>query len=109
MGVATVEVSGAQATQWAAELHAVLAANTAPGDSVSPVEVQRSAAVVIAVIGLVFSGIGTAKTLWEWWQARHKDAGTVTIVFSDGTRIALSDVSQQQLEIVFQQTGTEQH
>lgn len=108
MGAATVEVSGVQATQWAAELHAVLAANTEPGDRVSPVEVQRSAAVVIAVIGLVFSGIGTAKTLWEWWHARRRDGGTVTIVFSDGTRVALSDVSQQQLEIVLQQADTEQ-
>ncbi|MEV6928999.1 hypothetical protein AB0M46_31520 [Dactylosporangium sp. NPDC051485] len=108
MGTATVEVSGAQATQWAAELHAVLTANAAPGDSVSPVEVERSAAIVIAVIGLVFSGVGTAKTLWDWWYARRRDGGTVKILFSDGTSIALSDISQEQLEIVFQQAETPQ-
>ena len=73
MGTATLEVSGADAAQWAAELHAALAANAQPGDSVSPVEVQRSAEMVIAVIGLVFAGVGTAKTIWDWWQSRRPE------------------------------------
>ncbi|RBQ03863.1 hypothetical protein DQE82_30050 [Micromonospora sp. LHW51205] len=103
MGTATVEVSGAQATQWAAELHAVLTVNAQPGDKVSPVEVARSAEMVIAVIGLVFAGVGTAKTIWDWWHSRRQGGVTVTILLSDGTRLNLSDVSQDQLEIVFRQ------
>lgn len=103
MGTATVEVSGAQATQWATDLHAVLAANTQPGDSVSPVEVRRSAEMVTAVIGLVFAGVATAKTIWDWWHPRRRDGGTVTILLAEGTRLNLSDVSQNQLEIVFRQ------
>lgn len=108
MGAAVVEVSGVQAMRWAAELRGVLAGNAGLGGSVSPVEVQRSAADVMAVIGLVFSGIGAAKTLWDWWQAGHRDGGTVTVVFSDGTRVTLSDVDLQQLEIVFHQAETQQ-
>ncbi|MEU9507112.1 hypothetical protein AB0D32_12615 [Micromonospora sp. NPDC048170] len=108
MGTATLEVSGAQAAQWAADLHAVLAANAEAGDRVSPVEVDRSAATVIAVIGLVFSGVGTAKTIWEWWHPKRQEGGTVKILFGDGTQLTLSDVSQQRLEIVFQQAETPQ-
>jgi hypothetical protein len=103
MGTATVEVSGAQAPHWAADLHAVLAANAQPGDSVSPVEVQRSAELVIAVIGLVFAGVATAKTIWDWWHSRPREGVAVTILLGDGTRLDVSRVSQGQLEIVFQQ------
>jgi hypothetical protein len=111
MGTAIVEVSGVQATQWAAELHAVLTANAQPGDpgdNVSPVEVQRSAKMVIAVIGLLFAGVGTAKTIWDWWHSRRREGVAVTILLSDGTRLNLSDVSQDQLEIVFQQDESRQ-
>jgi len=108
MGTATVEVSGAHATQWAAELHARIAANAEPGERVSPVEVERSAAIVVAVIGLVFSGLGTAKTLWDWWRAGQRKGGTVTIRFDNGTSVALSDVSLERLEIVFQQADKPQ-
>ncbi|MEU8815008.1 hypothetical protein [Actinoplanes sp. NPDC048796] len=99
MGSATVEVSGVRAAQSAAELRAALVAEARPGDSVSPVEVQRSAEMVIAVIGLVFSGVEVAKTLAEWWQARRKDDVAVTILLPDGTRIELKDADQEQLEI----------
>ncbi|WP_433041254.1 hypothetical protein [Dactylosporangium sp. CS-033363] len=108
MGTATVEVSGAQATQWAAELHGVLAANAEPGERVSPVEVERSAAVVIAVIGLVFSGVGTAKTIWEWWHPKRDKGGTVKIQLADGMSVSLSNVSLEQLEIAFQRADTPQ-
>jgi ferric-dicitrate binding protein FerR (iron transport regulator) len=99
MGSATVEVSGPQAASWAAELRAVLAANAAPADSVSPVEVKRSAEMVIAVIGLVFSGVEVAKTITEWWRSRRKDGAAVTVLLPDGTRIELAEGSQARLEI----------
>ncbi|MFI7600982.1 tetratricopeptide repeat protein, partial [Actinoplanes sp. NPDC049681] len=102
MGTATVEVSGAQAEQWAVDLQAVLAATAQPGDSVSPVEVQRSAELVIAALGLVFAGIDSAKTIWDWWHSRRPDGATVTILLGDGTQIDLSNVSQDQLEAIFQ-------
>lgn len=108
MGTAAVEVSGAQAARWAAELHAALAANARPGDSVSPVEVQRSADVVVAVIGLVFAGVGTAKTIWDWWHSRRREGVAVTVLLSDGTRLDVSRVSRGELEIVFQQDESPQ-
>src|SRR5882757_1654731 len=108
MGTATLEVSGADAAQWAAELHAALAANAQPGDSVSPVEVQRSAEMVIAVIGLVFAGVGTAKTIWDWWQPRRSDGATVTILLGDGTQVDVSNVNRAELDIIFQQTASRQ-
>jgi hypothetical protein len=103
MGTATVEVSGADAAHWAADLQAMLAANVAPDDSVSPVEVQRSAELVVAVIGLVFAGVGTAKTIWDWWHSRRPQGSTVTIMLSDGTRLDVSNVSRTELETIFQQ------
>lgn len=108
MGTAALEVSGPDAAQWAAELHAALAANAQPGDSVSPVEVQRSAEMAIAVIGLVFAGVDAAKTIWDWWQSRRPGGATVKILLSDGTQIDLSNVSQGQLEIVFRQAESQQ-
>jgi hypothetical protein len=103
VGTATLEVSGPDAARRAAELHAALAANAGPGESLSPVEVQRSAEMVIAVIGLVFAGVGTAKTIWDWWRSHRPAGATVTILLSDGTRVDVSAVSREQLEIVFQQ------
>ncbi len=108
MGTATVEVSGAQATRWAGQLQAALAANAQPEDDVSPVEVQRSVDTVIAVIGLVFAGIGTAKTMWEWWRARRPEGVTVRILLRDGTRLDLSHVDQDQLVIAFERDQSEQ-
>jgi hypothetical protein len=105
MGTATLEVSGPHAAGWAAELCADLTRNAQPGDSVSPVEVQRSAELVIAVVGLVFAGIGTAKTIWDWWCSRRPHGAAVTILFSDGTRLDLSTVDQAELEVTFQQAG----
>ncbi|MDI6097370.1 tetratricopeptide repeat protein [Actinoplanes sp. NEAU-A12] len=102
MVTATVEVSGASSAHWAAELHATLAANIRPGENVSPVEVQRSAELVIAVIGLVFAGVDTAKTIWDWWHSRRPDGATVTILLSDGTRLDVADVSHAELEIIIQ-------
>jgi hypothetical protein len=108
VGSAVLEVSGPGAAHWAAELHAVLAANAERGDSVSPIEVQRSAEMVIAVIGLVFAGVGSAKTIWDWWQSRRPEGLTVRILLTDGTRVDLSNVSQGQLEIVFRQDESQQ-
>ncbi|TCB96273.1 hypothetical protein E0H26_16845 [Micromonospora zingiberis] len=108
MGTAVLEVSGPEAARWAAELRGALAANAGPGDEVSPVEVQRSAELVIAVIGLVFAGVGTAKTIWDWWHSRRTDGVSVTILLSDGTRVELSNVSSGELEIAFQQVESRQ-
>lgn len=108
MGTATIEVSGPNAAQWAAELRATLAANAQPGDSVSPVEVQRSPEIVIAVIGLMFAGVDTARTIWDWWHSRRPEGATVKILLSDGTQLDLSNVGQGQLEIVFRQVESQQ-
>jgi hypothetical protein len=108
VGTATFEVSGPDAPHWAADLHATLAANAQPGDSVSPIEVQRSAEMVIAVIGLVFAGVDTAKTIWDWWHSRRPQGAAVKILLSDGTQVDLSNVSQGQLEIVFRQDESQQ-
>src|SRR4051794_30687598 len=102
MGTATVEVSGVLAAQRAAELHTVLAANARPGERVSPVEVQRAADTVIAVIALVFAGVDTAKTIWDWWSARRRDGATVKILLGDGTQVDVSHVSREQLESILQ-------
>jgi hypothetical protein len=89
-------------------LHAVLAASARPGESVSPVEVQRSAELVVAVIGLVFAGVGTAKTIWDWWHSRRPEGVAVTILLSDGTRLDVPQVGRGRLEIVFQQDESQQ-
>ena len=109
MGDATVEVSGPQAEQWAAELRAALAAAAGPDESVSPVQVVKSAELVIAVIALVFSGVEAAKTIHEWWRSRGKQGASVTVLLPDGTRIELDDDSQARLEIALRQSDTGQH
>jgi len=106
MAAASIEVSGPDAERLAAELRAVLAAAIQPGDSVSPVEVERSADLVVAIIGLVFSGVGTAQTIWGWWHDRGPDGVTVRILLDDGTRVDLSGVDQKQLEIVLDRRTT---
>jgi hypothetical protein len=56
MASASIRVSGPNAERVAAELHAALGKALGPGERVSPVELNRSAELVIAVIGLVFGG-----------------------------------------------------
>ena len=102
MATASIEVSGADAERLAGELRAALAATVQPGESVSPVEVERSAELVIAVIGLVFSGVGAAKTIWEWWRDRRSEGVTMRILLDDGTQVDLSGVDQTQLEIALE-------
>jgi len=99
MAAASIEVSGPDAERLARELQAALAATVQPQDSVSPVEVQRSAEVVIAIIGLVFSCVGAAKTIWEWWRARRSEGVKIRILLDDGTQVDLSGIDQKQLEI----------
>ena len=106
MGTATVEVSGKDVARWAAELQATLVANARSGDSVSPVELQRSAEVVIAVIGLVFTGVETARTIWDWWQSRKPEGCKVRILVPDGTQVDVSVVGEAELEIVFQRAAS---
>jgi len=100
MAAASIEVSGPNAERLAGELQAALATAIQPGESVLPVEVERSAELVIAIIGLAFSGVGTAKTIWDWWHDRRSQGVKVKILLDDGTQIDLSGVDQKQLEII---------
>lgn len=106
MGTAAIEISGPGTDGLAAELRAALVEAALPGDNVGPVEVDRSAELVVAVIGLVFSGVGTAKTIWDWWQVRRSDGVTVKIVLDDGTQVDLSGVDQDQVRIALERRGT---
>jgi hypothetical protein len=99
MATASIEVSGPDAERLARELQTALAATVQPQDSVSPVEVQRSPELVIAIIGLVFGGVDAAKTIWEWWRDRRSEGGKIRIPLEDGTQVDLSGVDQAQLEI----------
>ena len=109
MATASIEVSGPNAGRLAGELQAALASAVEPGDSVSPVEVERSAELVIAIIGLVFSGVGTARTIWDWWHARRSEGVTVKILLDDGTQVDLSGVDQKQLEIALGRRAASGH
>jgi hypothetical protein len=93
MAAASIEVSGPNAERLAGELQAALAAAIQAGDSVSPVEVERSAELVIAIIGLVFSGVGTARTIWDWWHGRRSEGVRVMILLDDGIQVDLSGVT----------------
>jgi hypothetical protein len=106
MAIASIEVSGPNAERLAGELQAALATAIQPGDSVSPVEVERSAELVIAIIGLVFSGVGTARTIWDWWHDRRPEGVKVKILLDDGTQVDLSGVDQKQLEIALDRRTT---
>ena len=57
MATASIEVSGPNAERLAGELRSALVTAIPPGGSVSLVEAERSADLVIAIIGLVFSAI----------------------------------------------------
>ena len=109
MTAASIEVSGPNAERLAGELQAALAMAVQPGDSVSPVEVERSAELVIAIIGLVFSGVGTARTIWDWWDARRSEGVKIKILLDDGTQIDLSGVDQKQLEVTLDRRTTPGH
>jgi Effector Associated Constant Component 1 len=109
MANASIEVSGPNAERLAGELRADLVTAIAPGGSVSPVEVERSADLVIAIIGLAFSGVGTAKTIWDWWHARRPEGVKVKILLDDGTEVDLSGVDQEQLEIVLDRRTPPRH
>lgn len=109
MAAASIEMSGPDAGRAAGELRAALARASEPRDSVSPVEVERSADLVVAIIGLVFSGVGTAKTIWDWWHARRPEGVKVKILLDDGTEVDLSGVDQEQLEIALGRRTTPGH
>jgi len=109
MTTASIEVSGPNAERLAGELQAALATATQPGDSVSPVEMERSAELVIGIIGQVFSGVDTARTIWDWWHARRSEGVKVKILLDDGTQVDLSGVDQKQLEIVLDRRTTSGH
>jgi hypothetical protein len=106
MASASIEVSGPDAERLAGELRAALATAVRPGDSVSPVEVERSAELVIAIIGLVFSGVETARTIWGWWHDRRSEGVKVKILLDDGTQVNLSGVDRKQLEIALDRRTT---
>ena len=57
MAIASIEVSEPNAERLAGELQTAQVTAIPPGGSVSPVEVERPADLVIAIIGLVFSAI----------------------------------------------------
>jgi hypothetical protein len=102
---ATIQVTGVDAPVWAEDLRRELTAGQTAGDHVGSVEVERSAELVMAVIGLAFSGVSTAKTIWDWWQASKKTKGggeqvTVRIVFGDGEQVDLSSVDEGQLQVI---------
>jgi hypothetical protein len=99
MAAASIEVSGPNAERLAGELRAALVTAIEPGGSVSLVEVERSVELVIAIVGLVFSGVGTARTIWDWWHAGRPAGVKVKILLDDGTQVDLSGVDQEQLEI----------
>jgi len=109
MASASIEVSGPNAECLAGELRAALATAIQPGDSVSPVEVERSAELVVAIIGLVFSGIGAARTIWDWWHDRRSEGVEVKILLEDGTQVNLSGADQKQLEIALDRRTTSGH
>ena len=102
MVTATVEVSGVQAQSWAAELQTVLAGRVRPGESVSPVQVERDAGLTVAIIALVFAGVDTAKTIWDWWHEQRPAEAVVTILLADGTRIEVSGVGRAELDGIVQ-------
>lgn len=105
---AAVEVSGERAQSWAARLQAVLAERAGPGESVSPVQVERDAGLTIAIIALVFAGVDTAKTIWDWWHEQRSEAAGVTVTFTlpDGTRVEVSDVDRATLDGIVQRALT---
>lgn len=106
MATASIEVSGLDAERMAGQLQAALGVGLAPGERVSPVEMDRSADLVVAVIGLVFSGVSVAKTIWDWWDSRRSEGIRVSIVFDDGTHVELADLDRGRWEIELKRRAT---
>ena len=108
---ATVQVIGPSAQKRAEELRGQLADRKQAKEHVGPVDVERSPELVIAAIGLAFSGVGTAKTIWDWWKGHKDDTDTddegisVRVVFADGDAVELSGLDGNQFnEIVRRRT-----
>ena len=72
-------------------------------------EVERSDDLVIAIIGLVFCGAGTARTIWDRWHDRRSIGFKVKILLDDGSQVDLSGVDQKQLEVVLERRTTSGH
>jgi hypothetical protein len=106
MATASIRLSGPNAEPMAGALHAALAKVLGPGEGVSPVELDRSADLVVAVIGLVFSGVGAAKTIWDWWQSRRSEGVRISIIFEDGAHVDLADGDLKRLEIELERRAT---
>jgi len=64
---------------------------------------------VTAIIGLVFSGVGTAGTIWDWWHDRRSEGVKVKVLLDDGSQVDLSGVDQRQLEIALDRRTTSGH
>lgn len=103
MATASIVVSGPDVESSAHELQATMAAAAAPEETVSPAEVERSPELVIAVIGLVFSGVSTAKAVWDWFRAKPPGEVSVKVLLADGTELDMSKVDEQQLVLEFEQ------
>jgi len=98
---ATVRLEGPNAVREAQDLRAHLTASLTGGDLVSDVEVNRSAELVIASVGLVLAGTQTAIVVWEWWQSRKSKNGlTVRILLDSGEQVELSGLDREQFESI---------
>jgi hypothetical protein len=49
--------------------------------------------------------VSTAKTLWDWWQARRPKGVTVRILLPDGAQLNLAGIDYQQLEVALGQAA----
>lgn len=94
-----LQLSGRDAESEAADLRGVLADSVGADASVSGVELDRSADLVVALIAITFEGVGAAKALWDWWQTRRAKGVTVRLILEDGRTLNLATVDQEQLVI----------
>jgi hypothetical protein len=102
MATASIEVQGRMLNVWLGSCTLPWAGQFSLARRFTPVEMERSTELLIAVIGLVFSGVGTAKTIWDWWRARRSQGVKLKVLLDDGAEVDLSDVDQQQLELEFE-------
>ena len=78
----SIELSGTNARGQAEDLRAAL---MAAEYEVSPVEVDRDAALAVAVINTVLVGTQTLILIWEWWASHHHSGDqNVKITLEDG-------------------------
>ena len=61
------------------------------------IEVERGVDPV-AVVGMLFAGVQTAKTIWDWWQTRAHSSVTVNLIFGDGRVLELNATTRGELE-----------